>query len=110
MADARDGFPLKGGGGGVQRSGGAKQDVFPFAIPQAGEKKTRQHAGAAAAAGAAAVDVLTVGLEDKQTAVGVAVQGHPVPPGQLLQQLAAQTAQVAGDDQVVEAGGAAGII
>ena len=110
MADAGDGLPLKGGGGGVEGPGGAEKDVAPLALPQAGQQKGGQHAGAAAAAGAAAVDVLTAGVEDQQAAVSVVGQRYPVPLRQPSQQVAAQPPQIAGDDQVIEVRAAAGVL
>ena len=94
----------------MEGPGGAEEDIFPAPLPQARQQEARQHAGTAAAAGAAAVYVLTVGVEDQQAAVGVVGQLYPVPLCQLAQQVAAQPPQVAGDDQVIEVRAAAGVL
>ena len=95
----------------MEGAGGAEKDIFPAALPHPVEQIAGEHRGGAAAARAAAVDVLIFQIEDHQTAVVVVGgQVHPVLPEQLQQQLTPQLAQVAGDDQVVVVRPPAGIL
>lgn len=68
-----------------------------------------QHRGGAAAARASAVDVLLFGVVKNQTAVIVVVQCNAVLFEEVPDDLTAQLAQVAGDNEVVVAGGQAGV-
>ena len=93
----------------MEGSGGAEQDIVPPPGPHPIQKVPGEHRGAAPAAGAAAVDVLVLGVENEGAAVHMVGEGVSLPLQQLHQQLAAQAAQVPGDDQVVEVGGASGV-
>ena len=72
VADTRDGLPLKGGGGGVEGTGGTEEQALPTTGAQAVEKIAGEYRGGTAAAGAPAVDVLAFQVKDQQAAVGVA--------------------------------------
>ena len=109
VADAGDALPLHGGGGGEQRAGTAEQKMFPFALPHPVEQVAGEDGGGAAAARAAAVDVLRLGVKDETAAVVVIGQVHAVPVEEVQDDLPAQTAQVAGDDQVIKGRRAAGV-
>lgn len=93
----------------MEGSGGAEQDVLPTAPFHLMEQIAGEHGGAAAAARPAAVDVLLLQIEDETAAVGVVGHLEALLAQQLQQQLAAQLAQITGDNQVVAAGGAAGV-
>ena len=110
MADAGDRLPLGGGHGGVEGTGGAEEQIFPPPLRQPREEIAGEHRGGAAAARAAAVDVLALGVKEETAAVGVVLQ-HDAPALQKLQkELAAQPPQVPGDDQVIEVGAAASVL
>ena len=94
----------------MERPGGAKEDVAPPPLPHAVEQIPGEHRGTAAAARPAAVDVLALGVKNHGAAVGVVAQLDPVPAQQLQQQLAAQQPQIPGYNQVIVAGGPAGVL
>lgn len=107
VTDTGDTLPLESGDGGVEGPGGAEKDVVPLARLHAVEQVSGEYRGTASAARAAAVDVLVLEVEEHGPAVGVVVELDAVLAQQLDEQLAAQNAQIAGDDQVVAAGRAA---
>ena len=110
MADAGDALALLGRGGGEQSARAAEENVFPAPGAHTVEQMPGEHHGGAAAAGAAAVHVLTLQIVDQGAAVGQVVQVHAVLVEQVEQDLAAQLAQVSGDDQVVLRGPASRVL
>lgn len=108
MADAGDALALQRGRRAHQRARGGEEHPLPHALPQAAEYVPREHAGRAAAAGAARVRVLRRAVEDQHAAVGVgraevdAAHAH-----ELARDVPPDEAQVAGDDGVVVGGRAA---
>ena len=109
MADAGDALPLHGGGGGEQRAGAAEEEVLPFPLPHPVEQVAGEDGGGAAAARAAAVDVLRLGVEDEAATVVVVGQIHAVLLEEVQDDLSAQAAQIAGDDQIIKRRRAAGV-
>ena len=93
----------------MQRPRGAKEDAFPPPVSQSGQQISRQHAGTAAAARAAAVDILPVGIEDETAAVRMVGQSQPLLSEQFQHQGAPQLSQIAGHDQIIKSRGTAGI-
>ena len=94
----------------MEGPGGTKEDVVPLARLHPVQQVTCEYRCAAPAARASAVDVLLFQIKDQCAAVGVVWHLNSVPAQQLQQQLAAQGAQIPGDDKVVAAGGAPGVL
>lgn len=109
MADGRDALPLERGGGGEQGAGAAEEQAPPAALLHTVEQKAGEHRGGAAAARAAAVDVLRLGVEDEAATVVVVGQIHAVLLEEVQDDLSAQAAQIAGDDQIIKRRRAAGV-
>ena len=107
MADGRDALPLERGGGGEQGAGAAEEQAPPAALLHTVEQKAGEHRGGAAAARAAAVDVLGLGVVDEHAAVLQIFEFNAVPVEEIQQNLLAQAAQIAGDNQIIVRGPAA---
>ena len=102
MADPRNGELLLSRGGGEQGSRTAEQNPVHGSVSQLLQKVGAQHDGAAAAAGAAGVDILCLRVKDQIAAVAEPVPGRDALPGQQrLQGLQTDPAQVSGDDPVI---------
>ena len=102
VADAGNGLPLEGGGGGEQGPRGREEHPPPFPRPQARQHIPVQHSGGAAAAGGAGVHVLGLPVIQQQSAVLVTVtQVDAVPLEKVPYDVVAQLSQVTGEDEVV---------
>ena len=110
MTDCGDGLPLLGGGGGEQRAGAAEEDIFPAALPHSVEQQPGEHHRRAPAPGSPTVYVLLLQIVNEHTAVSQISQVHAVLVEEIKDDFPAQLAQVAGDNQVVIRGLAAGVL
>ena len=101
MAYAGDGQTLLGGGGGQKGTGAAEKDPFQFAAVEPIQKVAAEGDGAAAAAGAAGVNILHGVVKNQRAAIcQLATQTQPVQPGKLQKGFLTKLSQVAGDDEV----------
>ena len=101
MTNSRNGKSLLGRGGGEQRSGAAEEYFFQPSTVQLSKKLPAEGYGAAAAAGAAGMDILEQCVKNQGSAVlQFTAQIHPFIPGQLQQCLLSHQAKIPGDDQI----------
>ena len=110
MTNSRDRESLLCGCGGEEGSGGTKEDAFPPPGDEPGEKERGEHGGGTAASGAAAMDILFFGVKKKKTAVIVVGERGLVLFEEVQNDLVPKLAQIPGDDQIIEVGGAPGVL
>ena len=110
MRDAGDALALLRGCGGHQCAGADEEHLFELPGGKLPQDDRAQHRGGAPAAGTAGVDVLRLAFVDHQAAIVVNFPDVDAVLFQnLVHQLAADRAEVAGEDQVVVRGGGAGV-
>lgn len=108
MGDAGDAFPLLGGRRGHERARCCKENVVDIMLLQLRQEMPAEHACGAAAARAARMGILILRIEDQRAAV--LVNGgniHALLRKQIAEELAADDAQIAGNNGVEVAGGRA---
>ena len=111
MAYAGNGKTLLSGGGGQKRAGAAEQNAAQFSAVELIKKVSAKCNGAAAAAGAAGVDILHCVVEYQRAAIcQLATEAQPVPAGKLQQGFLTQLPQITGDDEVKIIGGSMQIL
>ena len=100
MTSAGNRQSLLRGCGGEEGAGAAEEDVLQLSPVELRQQLRTQHHGAAAAAGAAAVDILTA-VENQIAAVRqLAADAHTLFPEQMQQHFLSQGPQIPGDNQV----------